>query len=179
MVAFHEVSNTLDVTLRPMTILELSTNFHGCDWLENRIHAVRGSRCSYGPVEIHVNGGQDLDTDDDPVSGAVKRDVPRMPVTRVANHRTPGSNPDDSGVSIGRRVTPEQADGGNSAGDAKRRNKRPSRDLAAGVAAILSTPTRPVRTIPNARDCRAPSSVRSLVRSESTAGGRLFVFMVH
>ena len=66
--AFHSESNTLDVLLRPMTGLELSLEWPGCDWIQNRLHVIRGTRRNAGPCEVKVEGTQHLH---DPVSSPV------------------------------------------------------------------------------------------------------------
>ena len=50
----------MDILLRPMTGLELSMEWPGCDWLTNRLHVIRGSRHDNGPCEVKVEGTQHL-----------------------------------------------------------------------------------------------------------------------
>ena len=57
---FHADNNTLDVLLRPMTGLELSLEWPGCDWMENRLRVIRGTSTDNGPCEVKVEGTQDL-----------------------------------------------------------------------------------------------------------------------
>lgn len=169
MVGFHQESNTLDITLRPMTGSELSTDFAGCSWLESRLHVVRGTRRTYGPCEVKVNGEQTLEETPIPSpedlsrggDGAVHGDVPRLVAPWRRGSQKRGARPsfNDSGVSLDRRVSPTSGGAPDNVSVISDRSiRRCVQGLAAEVAEGLGTPTRP-------RVPRAPSM--NLARTEA------------
>ena len=201
---FHPTSNTLDVTIRPMTRAELSVEYEGASWLDNRIKVIRGVQRVTGPFEVRINGGAELDmrTDNSDVPSShhlgdavakidlgdggpsARRKVSPDDIPSFRRKLSPGDVP-DSGVSLGRR---EEFDGGDTAPTGLDRSVRsvprrtnPQR-LASEVSAILATPTRPRKVYRSALDARSNRSAselaqlgtRAMSSSTPSLGGELF-----
>ena len=199
-VGFHRQSNTLDVLLRPMSGSELAVDFAGCSWLESRLHVVRGSRHTFGPCEVRVNGEQTLEETPVPTPGdkvcdgeeaSHRADVPRLtvPWRKTSQKRLAHQSFNDSGVSLGRRTSPvDPADGPRISPDdnlSARSIRRCVQGLAAEVAGSLGTPTRSrqPRAVTLEQD-GSDAVMRTSIRSDDTVsshsiGGKLLaiVFM--
>lgn len=142
MVGFHADSNIVNVSLRPMTGAELAIEITGYDWLENRVHVIRGGRRTYGAVEVQVNGNQRLD--DDVGTGICVSRNKESPELRSDTYlKRSKSQFDDSGVSLGRRLSPHGGEGDDVPRLANS-GRRQVDDSSGNAAAILSTPARPL-----------------------------------
>ena len=151
-----------------MTGLELSLEWPGCDWMQNRMHVIRGSRRSSGPCEVKVEGTQHLH---DPVP--VKENV--QGINSTIGLEGPGLGSTFQTVSP---VAPQSVTRVTCEGDSVVRESTSSRvksdddtgvrDLTGpsknGLVGSLVTPTRP-RLIASARRPRYYSSEQARASS--------------
>ena len=151
-----------------MTSQELNVEFEGASWLENRIHVIRGTPRASGPFEIRVNGGADLDirseiSDDHRNASdlAPRINVPDL-VAQDGRRKFNSGNMNDSGVSLGRRASPENHGDVDSTPVSGSRSifRRPDpRQLVSEISHVLTTPTRP-RVSGNKSERATPKSAR-------------------